>query len=253
VPVLGADTATKVDWEEQSVRTFVPSANPTWDDARYFVYHPMSSLNHPFSQKDWSVVLAVVSKLRRRGYDSRAIRGAMNAFYLQRNDDAHEHPAYAFSRIDVINRLMSVYDPITTDSVTKFLADGFVRSQGELPWHHEDDADIRRSLLTYGGDLPYRYPEIVIELLVEFGDSHGELNSQLRYVNDIVQWNLDPYSVLPIKEYVKAVKVVLPTELRSLRKSRLSIRDAAPTLQEAVAHLLQRRNRELRNAHRLEK
>jgi hypothetical protein len=148
---------------------------------------------------------------------------------------------------------MSVYDPVTTDSVTKFIADGFVRSQGELPWHHEDDADIRRSLLTYGGDLPYRYPEIVIELLVEFGDSHGELNSQLRYVNDIVQWNLDPYSVLPIKEYVKAVKVALPTELRSLRRSRLSIRDAAHTLQEAVAHLLQRRNRELRNAHRLEK
>jgi hypothetical protein len=101
--------------------------------------------------------------------------------------------------------------------------------------------------------LPYRYPDVVAELLTQFGDSHGELNSQLRYVNEIVQWNLDPYVVLNIKEHLKAVKITLPPELRTTKRSSISVRKAANTLQEAVMRVAERGKRELRNTNRLEK
>jgi hypothetical protein len=254
MPVFGADISNNdVAWDETPTRTFAPANNLVFADAKYFVYHPMASLNHPFSQKEWSVVLSAVSRLRRRGYDSRAIRGAMNAFYVQRNDSGGTHPAYAFVHTTTLDRLMSVYDPVAVDSVMEFISAGFIRGTDELPWHRDDDTYIRRSVMTYADDLPYRYPDVVADILTNFGDSRTELDSQLRCVNEIVQWNIDTHVVLDIKDHLKRVKVTLPPELRSMRRSSTLVRKAASTLQEAVMRVAERGNRELRNTNRLEK
>jgi hypothetical protein len=251
MPVFGADVGvTTVAWDEPAQRV-VGRNNEVYADAKYFVYHPMAPLDHPFSESDWGVVFGVVTRLRKRGYDSRAIRGAMNAFYLQRNADA-SHPAYAFASNDVLHRLMAVYEPRFTKPVRAFIANGFQRGNDELPWHPDEDPDIRRVILHSAGDLPYRYPEVVADLLVFYGESHGELNSQLRYINDIVRWNLDQHFVLDIKKHLRAVKVPLPRELSTNRRASHAVRKAAPTLKDAVILANERGPRELRDTNRLE-
>lgn len=253
MPVFGADLSdTKPAWEDEPTRAFSYVANQAYDDAKYFVYHSMSSVEHPFTPYHWDVVFAVVGRLRRKGYDSRAIRGAMNAFYLQRNDDAG-HPVYSFAHTETLNRLMAVYEPAIINCVMRFIADGFIRGNDSLPWHADDDIDIRRSILTYGDDLAYRYPEIVAALLVEYGDSHGTLNSQLRYVNEIIRWNVDRTYNVDIKSLLEAVKVPLPAELSTTKRSPHSIRPPARTLRDVVVNVLTKGSRELRNSHRLEK
>jgi hypothetical protein len=252
MPVFGADTSsTKVDWEE-SKTSFVPRNNVVYDDVKYFVYHSKAPMDHPFTDKEWGVLMRTVARLRKRGYDTRAVRGAMNAFYIQRNDDS-VHPAYAFANNELLRRLMAVYEPRFTKPVRAFIANGFQRADEELPWHPDDDADIRRSVMLYGGDLPYRYSDVVAELLVMYGDNASELNSQLRYVNDIVRWNLNYDEKLDIKEHIKAVKVSLPRELATARRAPLSIAAPAPTLRDAVLIANERGDHELHHPHRLEK
>lgn len=252
MPVFGADVANgKVDWEETpALRGYV--RNDVFEDVRYFTCHPMSPMDCAFSDADRGVVVGVVSRLRKRGYDSRAIRGAMNAFYLQRNKDSG-HPAYVFANNDVLRRLMSVYEARFLKPIRAFIANGFQRSGEELPWHSDDDSDIRRSVMLYGGDLPFRYADVVADLLAIYGDSVGELNAQLRYINEIVQWNLDKSIELAIKDHVASVKVNLPKELTAPRRAPLSIRHPAPSLREAVMFVNERVDHGIHNTNRLEK
>jgi len=253
MPVFGADISAKDNgWDTPSrERTYhVPS--DTYEDAKYFVYHPMAPIDHPFDKRSWSAVLQTVTKLRMRGYDSRAIRGAMNAFYLQRNADG-KHPAFVFANNAILARLMYVYEPVYVDSVMHFIANGFIRTNYDLPWGRDDDSDVRRAIMNYAEDLPYRYPKVVADLLMEYAEYPVELNSQLRYVNDIVKWNLDRDVTLDIKTHIKAVKVRLPAELSTSKRSPTLIAEAAPTLKDAILWARKRGNRELRNANRLEK
>lgn len=251
MPVFGADVSnTKVDWEEVPTRRGYVR-NDVFEDARYFMCHPMSPMDHAFSDADRLVVIGVVSRLRKRGYDSRAIRGAMNAFYLQRNKDSG-HPAYVFANNDVLRRLMSVYEPRFLKPVRSFIANGFQRSDEELPWHSDDDPDIRRSVMLYGGDLPFRYADVVADLLVIYGDSVVELNAQLRYINEIVQWNLDKSIELDITTRIASVKVSLPKELTTPRRAPLSIRHPAPSLREAVMFVNERVDHGIHNTYGLE-
>lgn len=254
MPVFGADLSdTKPAWEDTPTRSFSYGHNQTHEDAKYFVYHPVASLEHPYTPHHWSVILAVVGRLRKRGYDSRSIRGAMNAFYLQRNDDTKVHPVYSFARTETLNQLMSVYEPAFINCVMRFIAEGFIRGNDSLPWHADDDIDIRRSILTYGDDLAYRYPEVVAELLMEYGDTHDTLNSQLRYINEIVRWNTDRTYNVDIKSLLKAVKVPLPAELSTTKRSPHAIRPPLLSLRDAVVSVPKKGSRELRNSHRLEK
>jgi hypothetical protein len=251
MPVFGADVSnTQVDWEEPKPRRGYVR-NEVFDDVRYFMCHPMSPMDHAFSDAERGVIIGVVSRLRKRGYDSRAIRGAMNAFYLQRNKDSG-HPAYVFANNEVLRRLMSVYEPRFLKPVRAFIANGFQRTDEELPWHSDDDPDIRRSVMLYGGDLPFRYADVVADLLVVYGDSTTELNSQLRYINDIVQWNLDKSIELDIKSHLASIKVSLPKELTTARRAPLSIRTPAPTLREAVMFVNERVDHGIHDTDRLE-
>lgn len=237
--VLGADLDRQIkqDWPED--RQTNVARRETYYLAHYFIYHPNAPLSYPFHQQEWIVVLAAMSRLRRQGYSDKDIRRAVDSFYVQYSGVDH-HPAYLFSSNAVMVRLLGQFD-FSLETVApciSFVANGFERSGESLPWDEDDDDDIRKAIIVFGTDVPYRYPIVIADLLMNHAHSISELKEQLQILSDIVSWNTDPMSSVVIEDRLARVGVTLPQELRTKVKSPSRIVAPAPTLKDAVKRYL---------------
>lgn len=250
MPVLGASTTEDVVWDEPQ--------RPLYGHLRinklssYFVYHTKSSMNFRYGETEWAIVTKHVQDMRRSGYSDRDIRSMIDTFYLQwAGKDTH--PVYEFARNEVRDRLLAPYNPEVKNPVLQFIYDGLTRGRDPLPWFPEDDAPIRHAVMVYGGEVAYRYPDVLCTLLISFGDDIDVLTEQLQSVSDLLRWKLSKnFDNRLGHRYVSRVKIPLPSELASNTRVVSNIRPAAPTLQRAVSYFLGRTNRERRNANRLE-
>lgn len=247
MPVLGASNPDLAAvWHDPPQRKIFPNRL-----ASYFVYHAKSSMSVVYGEREWLMLAKTFNDLRRSGYADQDIRRVVDTFYIQW--DRKSHPAYVFATDAVRNRLLAPLRPSIKNPVYRFIANGLYRSDDPLPWDESCDAELRRSVMLYGNEMAYRYPDVLMTLLVTFGDSPGVFDEQVKNVNDLIVWKTSPHvERLQGSKYVNKVRVALPHELESYSRSSDSIRPPAPTLEMAVARTIGRKSRALRNANGLE-
>jgi hypothetical protein len=236
MPVLGADTT------DAPVRSERPVTH-RYDLFRlcdYLLHHGGAQvMSNPPRHEHGQIALRTVSRLIRRGYTYSQIRSAIDKFYA-RYSDFDKHPVYLFTSSNVLQGLFMDESLSVTDPVLQFMANGFVRDSLELMWHEDDDDDIRKVIMVTGGDLVYRYPDVVADAVVEWYDDIATLREQIRLISDVVRWNLSDTDEADVQILLDRIAVRLPAELKSTRRSPKSLRPPQQTISEAVAQVAEK-------------
>lgn len=207
------------------------------DLTKYFIYHPRAVMLFTFDQKDMAIVRRALKLLFEGGLTRSSIRQMIDRFYD--NDKVLEatSPALLFASKKVQKNLMDSVGfelDSDTDPILLFMVNDFTRGDFDLPWTTNLDKVVRDTILMYGMDICYRYPELVAELIRHHHpdlDSHGFQNS-LEDLNSLVRWYLGKEDVDPQNLRYTISSLHLPKELRSNKQG--PIRPASDTIASAI-------------------
>lgn len=224
MPVLGADPAVaEKEYPEFTPTVFV--SRPVRSLVNYFGYHKGMTMSQRFTEKDKAILGRFFSQSLKQGHSDETLQSIVDRFWQTWGADT-QMPALSFVSHDMQNLLRKRDEIDVEDPILMWLLEGM---PDDGPFF--DSQRMRRIVLIGSGGLELRYPDVVATVLREDNDEEWCVRA-LKYVNDLVRWNLSEIDERPLDHYGE---LALPYELTTHAKSPTKIREKRDTINRAIA------------------
>lgn len=232
--IFGADP----DHEERPFDP-APKKKPRRDLGRLvtqFIGDPRVIMTHTYSTRDVVILKRTLNTLRDSGLTEFTVSQMIKRFLDVEHWRNAENPVLTFSSKAVQKKLMEQTDAtVAVDNpVLAFVVNDFQRGELDLPWpDRSSDQAIRNTVIMYGMDICYRYPELIVYLIENSsGGTSEEFKPTLSRLNSLVRVIAGEEDGDPVELRESLSGIPLPDELIKLSKENL--RPQAASITEAV-------------------
>lgn len=249
MPVLGADP----DVEYKEFPEFTPTlfmSRPVRGLVDYFAYHRGMKMLQRCNDTDRAILGRFFKQSLGRGYTESTLKSMTDKFWQSWGGDT-DVPALSFVSSEMQDKLQQ--ERKISDERPEVDETGDVEIKARMTKHVFDDKylkwlfegmpdtgiegarEYRKLVVIHSKGLELRYPEVVADIL-RLERSEKWTIGALRYVNDLVQWNLGEIDDAPDgADYDWHLD--LPGELATKRQTKSKIRVKRATINRAIASM----------------
>jgi hypothetical protein len=236
MPTFGADPdAEDMGWTEAPTRNHHYVSRPVRELTNYFAYHRHMSMSQKCDEDDKSMLNMFFSRELKRGHSAPNLKIIIDRFF-QHPASQTQFPAFMFCKNDVQAELSDDIKREYSDPVLQWLVDGMPNTAEQIA----DPPKARKAILLYCDESLYRYPDLVATI-VRYAEDPSEMLNALEL---LIQWNIGDND--EDAGHLRSVlsKITLPKELASVGRSPKSMRRKRDDVEQAVASIPVRRNKE---------
>jgi DNA-binding transcriptional ArsR family regulator len=201
-----------------------------------FIGDPRVIMSRTYSTQEVVILKRTLNTLADSGLTEFTISQMIKRFLDVEHWRNSDNPVLTFSSKAVQKKLMEQTDAtVAVDNpVLSFVVNDFQRGDLDLPWDDRaSDQVIRNTVIMYGMDICYRYPELVVYLIENSsGGTSEEFKPTLSTLNSLVRVIAGEEDGDPVELRESLTGVPLPDELIKLSKENL--RPQAASITEAV-------------------